>query len=183
MRRLILLVLTFCALASGSEELHLELGIKKKKKTLVEIREFRRHLSELLKEDYVEVAPGIKVKKGCRVERGTASWYGGRFHGRKTANGEIYDLFKFTAASRTLPLGTYVLVRNEENGRVVTVRINDRGPYVDGRIIDLSQAAAYKLGMMLDGVALVQVIPLRCLAPESLSKYYDSIILDMANTY
>ena len=61
--------------------------------------------------------------------------------------------------------------------------MNDRGPYIDGRIIDLSQAAAYKLGMMLDGVAMVQVIPLRCLAPESLTRYYDSIIIDIANTY
>lgn len=161
-----------------------DLSLKKSKRsTLVEVKEFRETVSELLREEYREIAPGIKVKKECKVEKGIASWYGGRFHGRKTANGEIYDLFKFTAASRTLPLGTYVLVRNEENGKVVTVRVNDRGPYVDGRIIDLSQAAAYKLGMMLDGVAMVQVIPLRCLSSESLTKYYDSIILDIANTY
>ena len=181
--RFLLLVLVLVGFTLASEELTLDLGLKKRKKTLVEIKEFRQALSELLKDEYREIAPGIKVKKDCRVERGVASWYGGRFHGRKTANGEMYDLFKFTAASRTLPLGTYVLVRNEENGRVVTVRINDRGPYVDGRIIDLSQAAAYKLGMMLNGVAIVQVIPLRCLAPDSLTRYYDSIILDIANTY
>ncbi len=181
--RFLLLVLVLVGFTLASEELTLDLGLKKRKKTLVEIKEFRQALSELLKDEYREIAPGIKVKKDCRVERGVASWYGGRFHGRKTANGEMYDLFKFTAASRTLPLGTYVLVRNEENGRVVTVRINDRGPYVDGRIIDLSQAAAYKLGMMLNGVAMVQVIPLRCLAPDSLTRYYDSIILDIANTY
>lgn len=181
--RFLLLVLVLVGFTLASEELTLDLGLKKRKKTLVEIKEFRQALSELLKDEYREIAPGIKVKKDCRVERGVASWYGGRFHGRKTANGEMYDLFKFTAASRTLPLGTYVLVRNEENGRGVTVRINDRGPYVDGRIIDLSQAAAYKLGMMLNGVAIVQVIPLRCLAPDSLTRYYDSIILDIANTY
>ena len=183
MVRLWLLVLGLVLSAFASEELSLELDIRKKKKTLVEVREFREMVSQLIREDYREIAPGLKVKKECKVERGIASWYGGRFHGRKTANGEIYDLFKFTAASRTLPLGVYVLVRNEENGKVITVRINDRGPYVDGRIIDLSQAAAYKLGMMLDGVAMVQVIPLKCLSPESLTKYYDSIILDIANTY
>lgn len=147
-----------------------------------EIEEFKKIVKDLLKEEFVEVAPGLEVKKGCKVEKGIASWYGGRFHGRRTANGEIYDLFKFTAASRTLPLGTYVLVRNEENGRVITVRINDRGPYVGGRIIDLSQASAYKLGMMYDGVAMVQVIPLRCLSPRSLLRFYDEIILDIANT-
>lgn len=160
-----------------------DLGPSKKRRTLAEIKEFREMVADLLREEFVEVAPDIKIRKGCKIERGIASWYGGRFHGRKTANGEIYDLFKFTAASRTLPLGTYVLVRNEENGRVITVRINDRGPYIDGRIIDLSQAAAYKLGMMSEGIAMVQVIPLRCLAPESLTKLYDEIILDLANTY
>jgi len=95
-----------------------DLGPSKKRRTLAEIKEFREMVADLLREEFVEVAPDIKIRKGCKIERGIASWYGGRFHGRKTANGEIYDLFKFTAASRTLPLGTYVLVRNEENGRV-----------------------------------------------------------------
>ena len=166
-----------------SEEKPFEIAFPQKKKQLIELKEFREMIAELLKDEYREVAPGIKVKKDCNVEIGVASWYGGRFHGRKTANGEIYNLFKFTAASRTLPLGTYVLVRNEENGKVITVRINDRGPYVDGRIIDLSQAAAYKIGMMARGVAMVQVIPLRCLAPESVVRLYDEIILDIANSY
>jgi len=176
---LIILALT----VSATEERFLDITFPKKKKQLVELREFKEMVSDLLKDEYREVAPGIKVKKNCRIERGIASWYGGRFHGRRTANGEIYDLFKFTAASRTLPLGTYVLVRNEENGKVITVRINDRGPYIDGRIIDLSQAAAYKIGMMAQGVSMVQVIPLRCLAPESVLRYYDEIILDIANSY
>ena len=182
MSRTILLLLMLACLAFPSERLDIDLSFKKKR-IISEIREFRKLVRELLKDEFAEVAPGIKVKKGCKIERGVASWYGGRFHGRRTANGETYNLFKFTAASRTLPLGTYVLVRNEENGKVITVRINDRGPYVDGRIIDLSQAAAYKLGMMREGVAMVQVIPLRCLSPESLSRFYDEIILDIANTY
>lgn len=187
MKRVAILLLTVVISAfplRASEDLSLDISLTgKKRKQIEEVKEFRKMLSELLKEEYREVAPGIKIKMGCAIQRGVASWYGGRFHGRRTANGEIYDLFKFTAASRTLPLGTYVLVRNEENGKVITVRINDRGPYVDGRIIDLSQAAAYKIGMMMDGVALVQVIPLRCLAPESIARFYDEIILDIANSY
>jgi len=183
MSRAILLLLLVAGLAFTSERFRLEFRIKDKVRTPIEFKEFREMLSELLNEEYREVAPGIKVKKGCRIERGVASWYGGRFHGRKTASGEMYNLFKLTAASRTLPLGTYVLVRNEENGRVVIVRINDRGPYVDGRIIDLSQAAAYRLGMMQGGIAMVQVIPLKCLAPESVVRFYDRIILDIADTF
>ncbi|MDQ7037959.1 MAG: septal ring lytic transglycosylase RlpA family protein [Aquificota bacterium] len=167
----------------GSEVYRLDLSLKKRKAVPEEFVEFSRIVKDLMEEEYEEVAPGIEVKKGCKVERGIASWYGGRFHGRKTASGEPYNLFKFTAASRTLPLGTYVMVRNEENGRVITVRINDRGPYVDGRIIDLSQAAAYKIGMMYRGIAMVQVIPLRCLSPRSLMRFYDEIIYDLANTY
>ena len=148
-----------------------------------EFLRFKEFLKEVMREEYVEVAPGIRVSKDCRIERGIASWYGGNFHGRRTASGEPYDLFKYTAASRTLPLDTYVLVRNEENGKVITVRINDRGPYVDGRIIDLSQAAAYKIGMMFKGLAMVQVIPLRCLSPDSVLRLYDTIIRDLTNTH
>ncbi len=179
---LVLPLLLWIAYSFSNENIPLNLNVEKIK-TLKEIREFKEMVKETLQEEYVEVAPSLKVLKKCKVERGIASWYGGRFHGRRTANGEIYDLFKFTAASRTLPLDTYVLVRNEENGRIITVRINDRGPYVDGRIIDLSQAAAYKLGMMWEGIAMVQVIPLKCIAPETLFKYYDEIILDIANTF
>ncbi len=178
-----LFILLLAGFVFGSEDYKLDLILKRKTKVPEEFREFFSMVRELMKEEYVEVAPGIEVTRGCRVERGIASWYGGRFHGRKTASGEPYNLFKFTAASRTLPLGTYVIVRNEENGRVITVRINDRGPYVDGRIIDLSQAAAYKLGMMFKGIAMVQVIPLRCLSPRSLMRFYDEIIYDLANTY
>ncbi len=181
MKGVILSLLLVLGLALASEPLT-DLKLKKKR-ALRETREFRQTVRELLEEEFIEVAPGIKVKRGCRIERGVASWYGGRFHGRKTSSGEVYDFFKFTAASRTFPLGTYVLVRNEENSKVIAVRINDRGPHINGRIIDLSRAAAYKLGMMPDGMAMVQVIPLRCLSPESLSRYYDDIILDIANTF
>jgi len=90
-------------------------------------------------------------------ERGMASWYGEDFHGWVTANGEIYDMEALTAAHRTLPLGTEVRVTNAENGRQVLVRINDRGPYLYGRVIDLSLAAARELGMVESGIAAVQI--------------------------
>ncbi len=90
-------------------------------------------------------------------ESGTASWYGGKFQGRKTANGEIFDTYKFTAAHKTLPFNTIVRVTNLNNGLSVEVRINDRGPFVKGRIIDLSRAAAEKLDMTASGVAPVRI--------------------------
>lgn len=96
------------------------------------------------------------------VERGIASWYGGDFHGRPTANGEIYDQFRLTAAHRLLPLGSVVRVTNAENGRQVEVVINDRGPFIKGRIIDLSYAAAERLGGVGPGTlpVVVEVIQL-----------------------
>ncbi len=90
-------------------------------------------------------------------ERGRASWYGGHFHGRKTASGETYDKEALTAAHPRLPFGTVVRVTNEKNGWSVNVRINDRGPHAKGRIIDLSEAAARQLGMIGDGVVPVSV--------------------------
>jgi rare lipoprotein A len=90
-------------------------------------------------------------------ERGIASWYGEDFHGWLTANGEIYDMEALTAAHRTLPLGTAILVTNVENGRQVRVRINDRGPYLYGRVLDLSLAGARALDMVESGVAAVQI--------------------------
>ncbi len=90
-------------------------------------------------------------------ERGIASWYGEDFHGWLTANGETYDMEAFTAAHRTLPLGTRVLVTNIENGKQVRVRINDRGPYLYGRVLDLSLAGARELDMVDSGVAAVQL--------------------------
>lgn len=94
------------------------------------------------------------------LARGLASWYGRRFHGRPTASGEPYDMYAMTAAHRTLPIPSYVRVTNLANGRSVVVRINDRGPFHPGRIIDLSYTAAYKLGL-LDKVGMVEVELLR----------------------
>ena len=90
-------------------------------------------------------------------ERGVASWYGPKFHGRPTASREPYDMHAMTAAHKSLPLPTYVKVRNLKNNRSVIVRVNDRGPFVDNRIIDLSYAAASKLDMVRDGTTLVEV--------------------------
>lgn len=90
-------------------------------------------------------------------ERGEASWYGPRFHGRRTASGERYNMHSLTAAHRTLPFGTRVRVRNLENGESVEVRINDRGPFARGRIVDLSYAAAKALGLVGPGTAQVEL--------------------------
>lgn len=91
------------------------------------------------------------------VERGTASWYGEKFHARATSSMEPYDMYAFTAAHKTLPLPTYASVTNLENGRSVVVKVNDRGPFKDDRIIDLSYVAAVKLGMHIQGTARVEV--------------------------
>ncbi|MBT8139954.1 MAG: septal ring lytic transglycosylase RlpA family protein [Gammaproteobacteria bacterium] len=90
-------------------------------------------------------------------ERGPASWYGKKFHGRLTANGERYDMYQMTAAHKHLPLPSYVRVKNMENGREIIVRVNDRGPFHGDRIIDLSYAAATKLGMLRKGTAKVEI--------------------------
>ncbi len=94
--------------------------------------------------------------KGFR-EKGVASWYGEPFHGRKTASGEIYDMNKITAAHKTLPLHTWVEVKNLENRQVLNVRINDRGPFVDGRVIDLSRGAARLINILGPGTAKVSI--------------------------
>ena len=91
------------------------------------------------------------------IERGVASWYGPGFHKIRTSIGEPYDMYAMTAAHTTLPLPTYVRVTNLQNGRSVVVRVNDRGPFVDNRIIDLSYTAAAKLDMLRNGTALVEV--------------------------
>ena len=91
------------------------------------------------------------------VERGIASWYGTKFHGRKTSSGETYDMYAMSAAHKTLPIPVHVHVKNLDNGRSLVVRVNDRGPFVDGRIIDLSYAAAKKLGVDGPGTANVEI--------------------------
>jgi rare lipoprotein A len=90
-------------------------------------------------------------------QRGVASWYGEKFQGRPTSSGEPYDMYRMTAAHKTLRLPAYVRVTNLENGRSVVVRVNDRGPFVDNRVIDLSYAAAHKIGMTGRGTALVDI--------------------------
>jgi rare lipoprotein A len=92
------------------------------------------------------------------IERGRASWYGRRFQGRPTASGEPFDMHDLTAAHKTLPFGTKVRVRSVRNGREVVVRINDRGPFVKGRVIDLSQAAMKALGLSARGVVRVELL-------------------------
>ncbi len=112
----------------------------------------------------------VRTKKSSLQDRstgvsgsvsGVASYYADKFHGRKTASGEIFDQNKFTAAHRTYPFGTIVLVANNENGKSVRVRINDRGPFIDGRIIDLSLAAAKEIDMLRSGTANVTLTVVR----------------------
>ncbi len=106
---------------------------------------------EQLGRDYVPI-----MHDRAFTERGLASWYGKKFHGRRTASGEVYDMYAMTAAHPTLPIPSYVRVLNPANKREVIVRINDRGPFHSGRIIDLSYTAAYKLGL-LNGVGRVEL--------------------------
>ena len=101
----------------------------------------------------------METSEGYR-EEGIASWYGGYFHGRRTSSGDTYDMYQMTAAHKSLPLPTYVRVTHLENGRSVVLRVNDRGPFVEDRIIDLSFAAASKLGMATIGTARVEVVAL-----------------------
>jgi rare lipoprotein A len=103
--------------------------------------------------------PSIQPSEG-EIGRGIASWYGRGLHGKRTASGERFDEADFTAAHRTLPFGTRVLVRNLRNGREVIVRINDRGPWARERIIDLSRAAAAALDMLQAGEAPIVILPI-----------------------
>ena len=112
------------------------------------------------------------------VERGVASWYGPGFHAAHTSNGERYDMYAMTAAHKTLPLPCYVRVTHLGNGRSVVVRVNDRGPFKDGRIIDLSHTAASKLGFLNDGTAFVEV---RALTPGNAANATDAPVA--ANLY
>lgn len=90
-------------------------------------------------------------------QQGIASWYGKKFHGHLTSNGEVYDMYSMSAAHKTLPIPSYVKVTNRDNNKVAVVRVNDRGPFHPGRIIDLSYAAAYKLGVIATGTANVTI--------------------------
>lgn len=99
--------------------------------------------------------PAEKLKE---IQRGIASWYGGRFHGRRTASGEVYDMDGLTAAHPSLPFGTRVRVQSLVNGRTVDVRINDRGPHIRKRVIDLSRGAARALGLIESGLGTKPVV-------------------------
>ena len=98
-----------------------------------------------------------KKNKNSSELKGVSSWYGPNFHGKLTANGEVYDMYGVTAAHKTLTLGTVVRVTNLDNGKSLILRINDRGPYVDGRILDCSFGAAKKLGFHEQGTANVKI--------------------------
>ena len=108
---------------------------------------------------YTVLGKSYRVRPSAEgyVERGIASWYGQKFHGRQTSSREVYDMCSFSAAHKTLPLPSYVRVTNLDNGRSAIVRVNDRGPFHPGRIIDLSYAAAVKLGVDRTGTARVEV--------------------------
>ncbi|MBM2815488.1 MAG: rare lipoprotein [Ignavibacteria bacterium] len=113
----------------------------------------------IVKSDQTGIETGAKF-------RGLASYYGGEFEGRKTSNGEIFSNDKFTAAHLSLPFGVFVQVTNLKNKKSVIVKINDRGPFVVGRIIDLSRAAAEKLDMVIDGIADIEIEVLGRVNPE-----------------
>jgi len=110
-----------------------------------------------------------EIRKG-EVQYGVASWYGADFHGKSTSSGEVYDMYQLTCAHQTLPLGTMVMVTNVENGRSLELKVNDRGPFVKERIIDVSYAAAQMLGMWEKGTASVKVEVIGS-APELVQRF------------
>jgi rare lipoprotein A len=148
------------------------------------LHKFANNPYSVLGRDYVPLHNALAFR-----ERGVASWYGRKFHGQKTASGESYDMFGMTAAHPTLPIPSYVRVTNPGNGKSVVVRVNDRGPFHNGRIIDLSYSAAWKLGIVGGGSGLVEIAtvtagsdlqPTVALAPESLSGNEEDIIARIA---
>lgn len=113
------------------------------------------------------------------VQRGMASWYGSKFHGHKTSSGERYDMYAMTAAHRTLPISSYVQVRNLKNGRTIVVRVNDRGPFHGKRIVDLSYSAAKQLGIVNSGTGMVE---LRDVTPRRQSQSVPVTIVQQHNS-
>ena len=144
MWRIFLLILFFLLVACGPRHVVIDRRISPAEK------------QEVKKERPV---PETKIEKreSKEVQFGVASWYGGEFHGRPTSSGEVYDMHQLTCAHNTLPLGTIVMVTNIENGRSLELKVNDRGPFVKERIIDVSYAAAQMLGMWEKGTAPVKV--------------------------
>ncbi len=137
----------------------------------------RRRIAAGVKSWLVFIGLVLVFIPGCRVHQryfpegyiqtGEASWYGVEFHGRPTSSREIYDMNDLTAAHNTLPLGTFVMVTNLSNGKSIVVKINDRGPFVKGRVIDLSYAAAKALGMVGPGTAKVRIEVLPDISPPA----------------
>jgi len=144
MWRTFLLILFFLLVACGPRHVVIDRRISPAEK------------QEVKKERYVP-EPKIEKRESKEVQFGVASWYGGEFHGRQTSSGEVYDMYQLTCAHNTFPLGTTVMVTNLENGRSLELKVNDRGPFVKERIIDVSYAAAQMLGMWEKGTALVKV--------------------------
>ncbi len=104
-----------------------------------------------------ETAEKLSDFPSLQTLTGTASWYGPKFHGNKTANGEIYNMNKISAAHKEYPFGTWIRVTNSKNNRILIVRINDRGPFIKGRVLDLSRKAAEELDFLVDGLAKVKI--------------------------
>jgi rare lipoprotein A len=129
-------------------------------------------LSILCSVIFLAACAGQSYFRTGNVQKGLASWYGPDFHGKLTSNNEIYNMHALTAAHKTLPFGAYVKVTNLNNGKSVIVRINDRGPFVKGRIIDLSYAAAKKLAMDITGVAPVKIEVLKRYSPRKSSQKF-----------
>lgn len=113
----------------------------------------------------------MTTSSGYRT-RGLASWYGTKFHSKRTSSGEMYDMYALTAAHKTLPLPTYVRVKNLNNGRVAIVKVNDRGPFHSNRVLDLSYAAAVKLGLYPKGTAMVEIEALTVKGKVHHAHYY-----------
>ncbi|MEZ8067294.1 septal ring lytic transglycosylase RlpA family protein [Vibrio sp. FF145] len=122
--------------------------------------------------DYTLRGEDYKIVKKTEgfTEKGKASWYGKKFHGHLTSNGEIYDMYSMSAAHKTLPIPSYVKVTNTDNDKTTIVRINDRGPFHEGRIIDLSYAAAYKLDVLRTGTANVEIEVITVAMPTNANK-------------
>ena len=104
-----------------------------------------------------DIAKSLSSAPSLFTVSGTSSWYGSKFHGRKTANGEVYDMNRLSAAHKELPLGSWIRVTNLKNKRKVILRVNDRGPFIEGRILDLSRKAAEELDFLIDGLTEVKI--------------------------
>lgn len=158
------------------------------KRHLIANRPFRQHSIIPVNKPSVRQEPAKQESLIPRIARyikqGIASWYGPRFHGRKTATGEIFDMYAMTAAHRTLPIPSYAQVTNLENNRSIIVRINDRGPYVGNRLLDLSYAAAKKLGIHKEGLGKVEIVALTDnQALPQLHKEQDKGIFNQIDTF